>query len=94
MKTMLFATAALAAVLRLGAQGQTPTPSAPAGPGQRCDSDGCWTYNCDAGSNHCHRHWVSSASRLPMMGGAPPAHRPDQICDADGNNCQSEPAPG
>jgi hypothetical protein len=26
----------------------------------KCDSDGCWTYQCDASGNHCHRHWISS----------------------------------
>jgi hypothetical protein len=94
MRTMLFTAAAFAVALG-AAQAQTPTPSAPAGAGQRCDRDGCWTYNCDSTSNHYHRHWTSSAARgMPMMGAAPPAHRADQLCDADGNNCQDETPPG
>jgi hypothetical protein len=92
MKTFILA--AMLAVAAMAAQAQTATPSAGAGPGKRCDRDGCWTYNCDATSNHCHRHWTSGASHLPMMGGAPPAHRPDQLCDAQGDNCETEQTPG
>jgi len=67
-------------------------PANPAPVGKRCDSDGCWTYDCDATSNHCHRHWVASAPRgMPMMGAAPPRHRPDQVCDIAGDNCTDVP---
>jgi hypothetical protein len=69
--------------------------SAAATPAQRCDRDGCWTYNCDATSNHCHRHWISSTPRADAT--APvatpdPAH-PDQLCDSNGDNCQAPPPP-
>ncbi|HEY1629765.1 MAG TPA: hypothetical protein VGF56_00520 [Rhizomicrobium sp.] len=99
MKPHFFAGAALTALLVAGAaQAQTPPASAPvaqpAPQGQRCDRDGCWTYSCDATSNHCHRHWTASSPRgMPMMGAAPPRHRPDQLCDIDGDNCTDETAP-
>jgi len=62
-----------------------------AAPAQRCDRDGCWTYDCDATSNHCHRHWISSSQNTPTgyQPGTDKGQNPgDQVCDSNGQNCQ------
>ncbi|MGH6871363.1 MAG: hypothetical protein ACREHE_07645 [Rhizomicrobium sp.] len=90
----LFLAAAAVLFLTGAANAQSPGAGGPATPGKRCDRDGCWTYNCDTTSNHCHRHWTSSAPRgIPAMGASPPANRPDQICDIDGENCRDASPP-
>jgi hypothetical protein len=86
----LLATAALVGLMGLGAQTASAQMTMGAGPppqpAKRCDSDGCWTYHCDASSNHCHRHWISST---PPDANAPAdtTHQ-DQLCDRTGENCQ------
>ena len=82
MRNLILAAAACAALL---------ATSASAAPQQRCDRDGCWTYDCDATSNHCHRHWISSSQNTPTgyQPGTDKGQNPgDQVCDSNGQNCQ------
>ncbi|HEY2069033.1 MAG TPA: hypothetical protein VGG48_05720 [Rhizomicrobium sp.] len=90
MKATIFAASAFLALSVLSAQAQSPAASTQAAPGQRCDKDGCWTYDCDSTSNHCHRHWVSST---PRDANYHPASHADQVCDMQGENCQDATAP-
>ncbi|HEX3674592.1 MAG TPA: hypothetical protein VHU87_09990 [Rhizomicrobium sp.] len=87
MKTMLLATATLLGLLAIGAaSAQTPGGAMSGPPAKRCDRDGCWTYQCDATSNHCHRHWTSAT---PRDANTPHSlDRGDEVCDAHGENCQ------
>ena len=88
MKTTLLATATLLVLLAIGAATAQTPGTAPSGPpAKRCDQDGCWTYQCDAASNHCHRHWVSATARDAL----PDASHVDQICDNTRENCQPIP---
>jgi hypothetical protein len=91
-KTIL-AAAAISALMSLPAHAAGQAASA--SPGQRCDRDGCWTYNCDATSNHCHRHWTSSAPRAAATptDTKPDTSHPDQLCDSNGDNCADPNAP-
>ena len=85
--------AAAAALLAMQAPLATPAAAAPQ---QRCDRDGCWTYDCDATSNHCHRHWISS-SRFTGGTYQPSTDKGqnpgDQVCDSNGENCQAVTKP-
>jgi hypothetical protein len=83
MKNRILAAAASAVLL---------ATSASAAPAQRCDRDGCWTYDCDATSNHCHRHWISTSQTTPTgyQPGTDKGQNPgDQVCDGNGENCKA-----
>jgi hypothetical protein len=84
----VFAAALLAGLLGANTAGAVPAPKVS---GERCDQYGCWTMQCDANSNHCHRHWITDRDRAGPARFTPPVdaqtHK-QSVCDPNGDNCR------
>ncbi len=86
MRNMMFALALAAGALTL---------AVPAGAATKCDSNGCWTVNCDASGNHCHRHWLDDRHRASQAryNQTAPADVPRPRPDCTPNGDYHRPSP-